>query len=452
MYTQTHWAGMMTYDYYDSLHSRNSYDGMGAEMRQVVGGTGFSQYSPGTVWIGEPTANSPNWLNSLDIVGHEWTHGVTHTSAGLLTSTNQEYSALAESFSDIFGSMVECYAESLYDTSKVCDDFLFGEDLDPTLTYGFIRNMCDPESLGDAATYGGNNWNTSVEGKLLLYVRAGVQNKWFCLLATGGIDTNSHPCNRYGYNVVGIGNEKAAKIAYVNLTNYLTPTSHYGDARRGSIVAAKTHYGENSNEVQQTIEAWNAVGVYEDHFLRVCGEFDSLSSPNVFQALYEIQAGKEVLAVEPCDTAVLLAGANIEFKAGNLIRLLPGFRAKLGSEFRAHILKPCDDWNVAKQTVAGTQPRGSGKEVVEVVMPELRVAPNPLNEFAEIRYTLHQNGMTDVEIYDALGHKLFILIGSLYHAAGTYTVQLQRAGLSSGVYVCMLRSGNRVVTKTILVR
>jgi len=60
--------------------------------------------------------------------------------------------------------------------------------------------------------------------------------------------------------------------------------------------------------------------------------------------------------------------------------------------------------------------------------------------------------MTDVEIYDALGHKLFTLIGSLYHAAGTYTVQLQRAGLSSGVYVCMLRSGNRVVTKTILVR
>lgn len=450
MYTQTHWAGMMTYDYYESAHGRNSYDGIGAVMRQVVGGPASSSYGNGVITIGEPSAYSPNWLNSLDIVGHEWTHGVVASTANLAKAGESEAYWLNESFADIFGSMVECYAEALYDTNKTCDDFFMSEDVVPTMDSIINRDMCNPENNGGAGTYGDTNWTSSPGPDS--YPRSGVQNKWFCLLAKGGSDTNTHPCNLYEYNVVGIGNEKAAKIAYLNLINYLIPTSHYGDARRGSIVAAKTHYGDTSNEVRQTIEAWNAVGVYEDHFLRVCGEFDSLSNPNVFEALYEIQAGKEVLAVEPCDTAVLLAGSNIEFKAGNLIRLLPGFRAKLGSEFRAHILKPCENWNVAKQTVAGSQPRGNSKEVVEVMTPELRVAPNPLYEFAEIRYTLHQNGMTDVEIYDALGHKLFTLIVGAYHAAGTYTVQLQRAWLSSGVYVCMLRSGNSVVTKTILVR
>ena len=63
--------------------------------------------------------------------------------------------------------------------------------------------------------------------------------------------------------------------------NSTSAGSHYGDARRGAIEAARTLYGDNSDEVAQTIEAWNAVGVYDDHLLRICGEFDSLSNPRI---------------------------------------------------------------------------------------------------------------------------------------------------------------------------
>ncbi len=56
--------------------------------------------------------------------------------------------------------------------------------------------------------------------------------------------------------------EKAAKIAYRNLTVYLTASSNYAAARAGSLLAATDLYGAGSTEYAATAEAWNAVGVY----------------------------------------------------------------------------------------------------------------------------------------------------------------------------------------------
>ena len=63
------------------------------------------------------------------------------------------------------------------------------------------------------------------------------------------------------FQVTGIGIEKAAAIAYRNLTTYLTPTSQYVDARQGMIQSAEDLYGVCSEEAIQTINAWHAVGV-----------------------------------------------------------------------------------------------------------------------------------------------------------------------------------------------
>lgn len=446
MYTQTHWAGMMTYDYFYNVHGRDSYDGAGGVMRQVVGGPAISQYSSLGVYIGQPPNYSSNWQNALDVIGHEWTHGVILTSAGLKLSGTVESKWLSESFGDIFGAMVECYAEALYDTSKSCEDFFFAEDTDTSSSSIIIRDMCNPDSRGGASTYGGTNWKGSPGPDS--YPRSGVQNKWFCLLSKGGSGTNTHPCNPYTYNVTGIGKNKADSIAYLNLTVYLTPTAHYGDARMGSIAAAKQLYGVNSNEVTQTIEAWNAVGVHDDHILLVCGEFDSISYPNVFQALYELRA--DTLCNSP-DSTVIRSGANVEFKAGNRIRLGPGFRAEIGSTFRAHIVKPCPDWDVAKQGIVREDQTQMNSEAT-VQKPELRIAPNPLDQSAEIRYTLHLGGQTELSVVDQLGNKLTTLHSTAYQSKGTYTVIFQRAGLASGVYLCALRTSGSVVAQTIVVK
>jgi len=77
------------------------------------------------------------------------------------------------------------------------------------------------------------------------------------LLSEGGSGTND---NGYTYDINGIGKAKAADIAYHNLTQYLTPTSNYADARAGSIAAAQG-LGLSVEEVQTVEDAWCAVGV-----------------------------------------------------------------------------------------------------------------------------------------------------------------------------------------------
>ncbi|MEO1451680.1 MAG: PKD domain-containing protein, partial [Bacteroidota bacterium] len=58
-----------------------------------------------------------------------------------------------------------------------------------------------------------------------------------------------------------IGMDKAADIAFRNLTTYLTSTSQYEDARFFAIQAAVDLFGECSQEVVSTTNAWYAVGV-----------------------------------------------------------------------------------------------------------------------------------------------------------------------------------------------
>jgi len=91
---------------------------------------------------------------------------------------------------------------------------------------------------------------------------AGVQNFWFYLLSNGGSGTNH---NGDTYNVQGIGLDKATKIAYRNLTTYLTPNSDFEDAKTFAIQSAIDLHGDcpTSPEVIATINAWYAVGVGE---------------------------------------------------------------------------------------------------------------------------------------------------------------------------------------------
>ena len=64
-----------------------------------------------------------NPFDSLDVAGHEMTHGVTSRTANLTYSG--ESGGLNEGTSDIFGTMVEFYANNTNDTP----DYLIGEEL-----------------------------------------------------------------------------------------------------------------------------------------------------------------------------------------------------------------------------------------------------------------------------------------------------------------------------------
>ena len=117
-----------------------------------------------------------------------------------------------------------------------------------------FRDMSDPIRGEDPKYYGGELW---VDGAGV-HTNSGVQNHWYYLLVEGAQGTNEVG---YTYDIPKLGWEKAMQIAYRNLTVYLTESSPYKDARKGSLEAAKDLYGFCSEEYRAVAEAWAVVGL-----------------------------------------------------------------------------------------------------------------------------------------------------------------------------------------------
>jgi len=75
--------------------------------------------------------------------------------------------------------------------------------------------------------------------------------------------------------------------------------------------------------------------------------------------------------------------------------------------------------------------------------------PNPFNPTTEISYQLPAAGFVTLNVYDVLGRKAKTLVSERQNA-GTHSLTLNAAGLSSGVYFYRLTAGNFVDTKKLL--
>ena len=199
-------------------------------------------------------------LVSLDITGHEMSHGVTARTANLAYSG--ESGGLNEANSDIMGSMVEFYAGNASDTG----DYLLGEKIFAGNVSGSadqraLRYMFNP-SLDGASP---NCYYDGI-GNLDVHYSSGVANHFFYLLAEGtgaktysGVVHTSPTCN--GSTFPGIGRTKATQIWYRALTLYMTSGSNYADAASATVSAAADLYGNTSAERSAVIAAWRAVSV-----------------------------------------------------------------------------------------------------------------------------------------------------------------------------------------------
>lgn len=254
-----HWGTEATYDYFSENFGRNSIDDMGLPLLNYVhAGVNFNNafWDGSRMTYGDGDGINYNPLVSIDIIAHELTHGVTEFTSNLFYSA--ESGALNESFSDIFGNLVEFQEEGIPGSGT--GSWRMGEDM--TINGpGGIRNMENPNEFGQPDTYYGSFWfpvnSTTDNGGV--HVNSGVQNFWFYLLSTGGSGTND---KGFSYNVTGIGTDNAASIAYHNNTSFLTPFSNHYNARQGSIACAEALFGVGSQEAISTADAWDAVGVY----------------------------------------------------------------------------------------------------------------------------------------------------------------------------------------------
>ncbi len=192
-------------------------------------------------------------LTSLDVAGHEMSHGVTAATSGL--NYSGDAGGLNESTSDVFGTMVEFEANSASDPG----DYYIGEKIAKDGTY--LRRMDNPSLDGGSK----NCWTSSVGG-LDPHYSSGVGNHLFYLLAEGtgtktigGRSHSATTCN--STTLTGIGRDQAAAIWYRAMTTYWTSTTTYPQAANGQVRAAKDLYGASSSQCTATVAAWKGVAV-----------------------------------------------------------------------------------------------------------------------------------------------------------------------------------------------
>jgi Zn-dependent metalloprotease len=253
--TDAHWGTERTWDYYSLVHGRNSVDNAGLKLLSYVhadlAGMGYGNnvnaFWDGTrMTYGDGDATySP--LTTLDICGHEITHGVTENTANLTYS--YESGALNEGYSDIFGTSIEFYAKPPLSVGN----WTIGEQIGSP-----FRSMSNPNLYSQPDTYLGTNWYTGAGDNGGVHTNSGVINYWYYLLCQGGSGTNDIG---NAFSVTGITMAKAEKIAFRTLTVYLSASSNYADARTYSILASSDLYGGCSQETHSTTDAWYAVGV-----------------------------------------------------------------------------------------------------------------------------------------------------------------------------------------------
>ncbi|MEU1498012.1 M4 family metallopeptidase [Streptomyces sp. NPDC005732] len=200
-------------------------------------------------------SGSTHALTSLDVAGHEMSHGVTSNTAGL--NYTGESGGLNEATSDIFGTGVEFYANNASDPG----DYLIGEKININGNGTPLRYMDKPSKDGGSA----DSWYSGV-GNLDVHYSSGPANHMFYLLSEGsgtkvinGVTYNSPTSD--GVAVAGIGRAAALQIWYKALTTYMTSSTNYAAARTAALNAATALYGANSTQYAGVANAFAGINV-----------------------------------------------------------------------------------------------------------------------------------------------------------------------------------------------
>jgi len=256
------------WDFYLNVLNREGIDGFGTPPYVRV-----HWWQPNAYWsdtdfaltLGDRVENdsSVTPFATVDIVGHELSHGVTANTSGFIYSG--EAGGLNEGTSDIFGTMAEFYQKGAGGAgSSVPDtggDWVMGGGMINADNPEPIRWMDHPSLDGaspDAWFYGIAVYDP--------HYASGPLNRMFYFLSQGAdAATGDHHSDFVPGGFPGIGNDAATRIWYRALSVYLTPTASYHNARSCALLAAGDLYpGDES--VQAAVEnAFAAINVGAAH-------------------------------------------------------------------------------------------------------------------------------------------------------------------------------------------
>lgn len=241
------WAAQHEWNMLRDWLGRNGHDGNGRSWPVKVGLNDVNAYWDGsTVSIGHNNANQ--WIGAMDVVGHEFGHGIDQYTPG---GANNE-SGLGEATGDIMGALTEAYTNepAPYDDP----DYTVGEKIN-LVGNGPIRIMYNPGQIGDP-----NCYSSSIPGTEE-HAAAGPLNHWFYLLAEGSNPGGGKPasptCN--SSSVTGVGIQSAGKVFYGGML-LKTSGMTYKRYRTATLTAAR-NLDATCVLFDRAKAAWDAVSV-----------------------------------------------------------------------------------------------------------------------------------------------------------------------------------------------
>lgn len=225
-------------DYYQATHARNSWDGKGALVRQVVhyglkyNNAHWDAYNQ-LMAIGDGDSFVfKEFSRALDVAAHEYSHAVITATADLVYQ-NQP-GALNESFADVMAVMVDR------------DDWTIGEDVvGAYFEEGFARSFIDPPA--------------GAQPKHMDFYYKGLDD-------FGGVHINSGIPNHAAYQLAtSRSRELVERVWYRTLyKGHVGSQASFIDMAEGTVAACQelASLGEASAaDCTATAQAWVAVGV-----------------------------------------------------------------------------------------------------------------------------------------------------------------------------------------------
>ncbi|MFN8499925.1 MAG: M4 family metallopeptidase [Anaerolineae bacterium] len=246
-----HDAAGKVYDFYFGNFKRDSVDGQGSPLVSTVHfGTDPSDQE-NAAWIGEAKQMVYGdggrifkpLAYGLDVVGHEFTHGVIDSSAELVYAGQS--GALNESYADVFGVLISG------------TNWEVGGDVvkSPPYPTRVLRSLADP-GLNGAYDPRDPLQGVGQPAHMREYANLPVSRR----ADNGGVHVNSGIPNKAAYLLgQAIGKDKLAQVYYRALSQYLTPRADFQAAANATARAAQDLYGDNEANAART--AWSQVGV-----------------------------------------------------------------------------------------------------------------------------------------------------------------------------------------------
>jgi MYXO-CTERM domain-containing protein len=250
------------FNYYKGHHARNAIDGQGSPMLSTVH---YGKAYDNAAWDGTGMLYGDGGLEfiplslALDVVGHEFTHGVTGASSNL--DYQGQSGALNEAVSDIFG----CFIEHTTQPDPV-KNWTIAESI--VKSGGPLRDLTKPESVADPQPGHMKEFVTTQQDNGGVHTNSGIINNAAWLMTVGGVNPVSQVAVKFG-----IGWDKSEQVWYRANTTYFKQTTDFGQAAQGVLQSGKD-LSLTPNELAIIDCAFKAVGVSQ-------GDCSPITDPSV---------------------------------------------------------------------------------------------------------------------------------------------------------------------------